>query len=49
MQLRDPILKQYRKIWLTESSYRYLREQKKLQSKSMSQILDDIIKQDKLN
>ena len=44
-QYRKPELKQYRQIWLTEESYKFLRKQKKIQKLSMSKILDNILKQ----
>ena len=43
MKIRKPELEQYRKIWLRKDSYEYLKEQKKIQKKSMARILDNII------
>ena len=43
MKIRKPELEQYKKIWLTKDTYRYLREQKIKQKKSMARILDNII------
>ena len=37
----------YRKVWLTLEGYTYLREQKTLQNKSMTEILDITIKEHK--
>jgi len=37
----------YRKVWLTIEGYTYLRDQKTLQNKSMTEILDITIKEHK--
>lgn len=41
--IRPPVLDQYKSIWLTKNGYRLLRQEKKKSSKSMAQIVDDII------
>ena len=38
-------IKRFKKIWLTIEGYTYLREQKKIKEKSMTEILDDLIKE----
>jgi len=43
MKYRKIELDQFKQIWLTNNAYRYLREQKTKQKKSMARILDNII------
>jgi len=40
---RNPELDQYKNVWLTEKSYKLLRDQKKLQKLSMAKIIDNLI------
>jgi hypothetical protein len=40
---REPELNQYRSIWLTEKSYKLLRNQKRKKKLSLAKILDNLI------
>lgn len=44
-QYRELEIKKFKMIWVSEKSYRILREQKKSQKKSMMRILDNLIKE----
>lgn len=41
---REPELEQYRSIWLTKEAYDILRDEKKMYSRSMASIVDEMIK-----
>jgi len=43
-KFRKPELEQFRPIFLTREGHKLLKAQKKLQKKSMAQILDNLIK-----
>lgn len=42
-KVRQPILEQAKSIWLTKRGYRFLRQAKLREKKSMAQVLDDLI------
>jgi len=44
-KFRKPELEQFRPIFLTREGHKLLKAQKKIQKKSMAQILDNLIKE----
>jgi hypothetical protein len=46
-EYRKSKIKRYRKVWLTLEGYTYLRDEKRKRNKSMTEILDLIIKNHK--
>jgi len=45
MKYRKIELEQHKQIWLTKKAYDILREQKRIQGKSMARINDNLIKE----
>ena len=43
MSYREPEMEQFKKIWLTQEVYDFLRDEKIKQKKSMQKILNDIV------
>ena len=41
---REPVLERFKLIWLTKEGYDKLRKLKKIEGKSMMQVVDDLIK-----
>jgi len=44
MDYRKSKIKRYKKTWLTKEGYTYLKDEKKRQKKSMTEVLDIILK-----
>jgi len=45
MKYRDKKIDQFKSIWLSEEAYMILRDEKKMQKKSMAEIIDNLVKQ----
>lgn len=45
MKMREPQLERYKAVWLTREDHRLLREEKTKQSKSIAQLVHELIQE----